>query len=1037
MKKTGQQGPGSPSPSSNQYGTSRDVSEQMCPHPPSQEEASNVTSVPHPKNTSCSMELFNPWRDLRWYQIPLSSSRRPKAGLFSFTFQSSLEEYQQLRKSKNLKIGRPFSMPPLSALPLMLTDGSQEMPHKRQDSHRRSRAGEDGGKSLSHREEPQTSLRQMHTRSQKCRSSARFSPKRDTCYLGTFGQGQKNGPSSSPRKKQKQVDPGHSEPDLFLDHLGFPHLSTPGCPLAEASRSGNSSSMWGNPCSPHEEDQEDNMFPPDWTPPRIEFLYDEDPPPLSPAPGPASESQSSGEMPDITKEPAGLQGMEFIVEDSSPPGDHLHFLEEPVVLQPKDATLLELEGASPEQSRPSLCQVANEELEGTLVEDLTEANSQRALELEGPFLLSPIHPLAGPSTVYFRSSVSTSLDELAGDPERLTWESDEEGDLRPEFSSSPIPVHLLMTSSRIDSRNSISASSSNELSGDPGRLTLGSDMEEDVDDSDLVPLRDLLQMGNSNPGSVELDTFLSSEPDCYLSSLDKLLKEKREQTQADEELERNLGKRLLLSNSSSLAESADENAWLFPKAHRLILEQFSISQGTIPAVHPGECIFVLSPCRRTAVALDAAGLKPQNQLESFFFGSQFALQMALLQDGFLGSLYLGISQCPHPVLQWLFQLMSLNPDVSADAFQALWEISTHQVTSSADKVRPDLWCPKLKDITDTFYNLGACSSALYPPGLVQPEFRPKGLEFSEHPLGSADIKSESLPEGSPWHLTLTSVLGDIFKFLTLCVASHPHCYPDCQRLALLVLLCRLSLDRNLRKQPQMELQQLLLVLLEGIQDWLAKLPELCRSLCSVSQHHHNLVAVVRSFPDTTDRGRQLRRNLSLCFITKLLGKMQVAMSPWQEEIQLQQLVHLLPLMKPAFLKQGLQQEQRLREQPGRDQQEALAELDLEACYLCYSLLILANVIVGTTAVPLRDQEHLQQLSTQLQRHISASIREDPCLMYRTELKDLAAQTFVKWEELLSRGWLKITPCSALLTGISQDKRGLDASAEQLLGRGPE
>ncbi|KAJ6653214.1 hypothetical protein lerEdw1_010000 [Lerista edwardsae] len=160
------------------------------------------------------------------------------------------------------------------------------------------------------------------------------------------------------------------------------------------------------------------------------------------------------------------------------------------------------------------------------------------------------------------------------------------------------------------------------------------------------------------------------------------------------------------------------------------------------------------------------------------------------------------------------------------------------------------------------------------------------------------------------------------QFLALCVASRPRCYPDRQRLALLALLCRLGLDRNLRKQPQAELQQLLLVLLEAAQHWQEELPELCRLLCHVSQHHHNLVAVVRLFPDTTARGRHLRRNLSLCFIAKLLGKMQ--MVTWQEEIQLQQLGHLLPLMKPAVLQRGLQLVQNLQ---GKEPQEGLPELD--------------------------------------------------------------------------------------------------------------
>ncbi|OXB69902.1 UNVERIFIED_CONTAM: hypothetical protein H355_000248 [Colinus virginianus] len=50
---------------------------------------------------------------LRWYQIPLSSARIPRSGLFSSSFQYSLCSYQQLRASKHLRVGRPFLPPPL------------------------------------------------------------------------------------------------------------------------------------------------------------------------------------------------------------------------------------------------------------------------------------------------------------------------------------------------------------------------------------------------------------------------------------------------------------------------------------------------------------------------------------------------------------------------------------------------------------------------------------------------------------------------------------------------------------------------------------------------------------------------------------------------------------------------------------------------------------------------------------------------------------------------------------------------------------
>lgn len=38
---------------------------------------------------------------------------------------------------------------------------------------------------------------------------------------------------------------------------------------------------------------------------------------------------------------------------------------------------------------------------------------------------------------------------------------------------------------------------------------------------------------------------------------------------------------------------------------------------------------------------------------------------------------------------------------------------------------------------------------------------------------------------------------------------------------------------------------------------------------------------------------------------------------------------------------------------------------------------------------------------QLDRHISTHIRESPKAMYRTKLKDLATQTYIRWQDLLA------------------------------------
>lgn len=63
----------------------------------------------------------------------------------------------------------------------------------------------------------------------------------------------------------------------------------------------------------------------------------------------------------------------------------------------------------------------------------------------------------------------------------------------------------------------------------------------------------------------------------------------------------------------------DMSLQLLPSFLRLLLKQFSIREGAIPGVHPGESIFGPLPSLKTALALDTAGLMPQNQMESLFF----------------------------------------------------------------------------------------------------------------------------------------------------------------------------------------------------------------------------------------------------------------------------------------------------------------------------------------------------------------------------------------------------------------------------------
>lgn len=55
------------------------------------------------------------------------------------------------------------------------------------------------------------------------------------------------------------------------------------------------------------------------------------------------------------------------------------------------------------------------------------------------------------------------------------------------------------------------------------------------------------------------------------------------------------------------------------------------------------------------------------------------------------------------------------------------------------------------------------------------------------------------------------------------------------------------------------------------------------------------------------------------------------------------------------------------------------------------------------------QGELQLLCMQLDRHISTHIRESPQAMHRTKLKDLATQTYIRWQELLSHCRPQVVP----------------------------
>ncbi|XP_040984180.1 protein FAM178B [Aquila chrysaetos chrysaetos] len=495
--------------------------------------------------------------------------------------------------------------------------------------------------------------------------------------------------------------------------------------------------------------------------------------------------------------------------------------------------------------------------------------------------------------------------------------------------------------------------------------------ETDSEDDDLIPLKDMLLAGDEPLSSADHQRVVCPQPDPLANSLDSLIREKREQSQA---AMLQAGLAGVHVDDASASESPDEDTQL-PEEYRDLLAHFTTKPRFIPAVHPGEPVFCAHPA--PAPTLDTQGLQPQSVLEGFFLCNSPACQAAFVRNGGLSLLYRCAPTCPLPVLRWLFQLMTLCPDMT-NASQALWEI---WLSTGGEP-----WCPTVQEIGWAFTRLGADLSPLYRQRLLPPELCPterRNLDPSCSPRQASPDATSTL--------ALVTQLGDICKFLALCVVTQPCRYADSARLALITLLSFLGLDRALRCQPLPELQHLLHCLLEGIRDWQEQLPALCLSLCQLSRHHHNLVALLRLLPDLTSRGRELRRHLSLHAMARLLREPPGTVPPPEAHAELQALGRFLVLAQPDTLR-------RLVLAGGLEEPE---DADQEACYLSYSLLLLASNVVGSEHPPAEQRGHLEQLCAQLDRHFGRGLREGSGLLFRTQLKGLAALLYVKWQEMLA------------------------------------
>ncbi|XP_069756206.1 SMC5-SMC6 complex localization factor protein 2 isoform X2 [Narcine bancroftii] len=565
-------------------------------------------------------------------------------------------------------------------------------------------------------------------------------------------------------------------------------------------------------------------------------------------------------------------------------------------------------------------------------------------------------------------------------------------------------------------------------SDDEDSCNLDSDDEED---ENLMALDDLLTLQSkpitatpekcavsfqsSTPITpVASMSFKNSRQTNYSNSFERLLKEKQQSERLGETLKDKKNVQDGVVDNSCLTDEDDEHSMdegmdQIEEEHRAFILKFSVKSDGIPDLHPGEKIFnVLEAGKhfnQHNLKMTQSELTAQNFVEKILLGSGTSQKIFLFTNGIVSQAYY-MSPCPQAVYKFLFKMMTIHSDyiVSVHIFKALWDIWTNAANrivkggTNGFKV----WTPSVKDIVSVFLNLGAQFGTLFPLKHLQPDFSETDI-LSELQNDKENDPKDNVPtsQGVSIFSTLPEFgIKNVVKFLLLCTSICPEAYSDKELVLLISLLVRIGLEQELQLTPLKDLQCLLKNLLNNIRHWSSKMFELCKIISDLSKHHHNLVYLVQLLPDFCTRGRQLRRHLSLVIISKLLDKEHMYV-PKDPDLKISNLCRYLYMMKPSSLLKSIEEENKSRQEE-EQQFTSLTELDQQAYYLCYNLLVLANEVIHVENVPPSQRGHLKQLCAEIEKYIKCSIREDHKLLYRSKVKDLEARTHAKWQELLQR-----------------------------------
>ncbi|XP_013879701.1 SMC5-SMC6 complex localization factor protein 2 isoform X2 [Austrofundulus limnaeus] len=492
---------------------------------------------------------------------------------------------------------------------------------------------------------------------------------------------------------------------------------------------------------------------------------------------------------------------------------------------------------------------------------------------------------------------------------------------------------------------------------------------------------------NSSPSKNPQLPF-TTKSSAYKNNLDQMLKEINSNKRAKE-----IEAQLLTACKEDLLKLAEyeeaEMNQTISSEQREFLERYSLMSSAIREVPPGESVFNLEKrgqiFDQDTLQLRQCMVSPQGTAQKTLLWSSPAQLELHINIGLFQTAYDENSPCPAQVTRFLFKMMSVHHErmLSEKILQVLCDIAfsaAYQIVNNGNQ-QFEVWVPSLADVTLVLMNMGVTFVTLFPFGNLQPSFTEGDL------LENIYIKSES-PSNNQEEMEFPDHnCCNILKYLSYCLDLCPRAYSDNELLLLLTMVGRISLETRWILQSRMEVRCLQFKIVKNIRDWHEMLPRICQALTNLTDDHHNMCLLVQLLPDST-RGRQLRRHLSMSFISKLLVG-TCTYRPTEEELQLAELRPYLRRMKPSSL-QGLRQG------------DKEASSDQQAYYLCYSLLMLTNEASNFQVFPPCQKAQLIALSYELETHVKCDIRENEKCLYRSKVKDLLARISTKWQMLLHR-----------------------------------